>query len=65
MFKKLLILVITGGLLAGGQAIAQSETGTPSDIDQIIVVGARIPLTINQIGNSTTVITREILYASG
>ena len=59
MFKKLLILVITGGLSAGGQAIAQSETGTPSDIDQIIVVGARIPLTISRIGNSTTVITRE------
>jgi len=59
MFKKLLILVITGGLSAGGQAIAQSKTRTPSDIDQIIVVGARIPLTINQIGNSTTVITRE------
>lgn len=59
MLKRLLILVITGGLSAGGQAIAQSETGSPSDIDQIIVVGARIPLTINQIGNSTTVITRD------
>lgn len=59
MFKILLMLVITGGLSSGGYALAQSKTDTPSDIDQIIVVAARIPLTINQIGSATTVITRE------
>ena len=59
MFKILLMLVITGGLSSGEYALAQSKTDTPSDIDQIIVVAARIPLTINQIGSATTVITRE------
>ena len=35
---------------------AESEA---DKIDQIIVSGARTPLTINQIGNSSTVITRD------
>ncbi len=59
MFKKFPELLITGTLLTGGQAIAQSTSETSPDIDQIIVVGARTPLTISQIGNATTIITRE------
>ncbi|RLA28875.1 MAG: hypothetical protein DRR15_16840, partial [Gammaproteobacteria bacterium] len=46
-------------MLAGGQALAQSGNSTTSEFDQIVVVGARIPLTLNQIGNATTVITRD------
>jgi len=59
MFKNFPVLVITSALFAGGQAVAQSTNETSPDIDQIIVVGARTPLTINQIGNATTVITRD------
>lgn len=59
MYRLLLIPAISCGLLAGGQALAQSGNSTTSEFDQIVVVGARIPLTLNQIGNATTVITRD------
>jgi vitamin B12 transporter len=59
MFKKFPLLVITGTLLACGPATAQSTSETSTDIDQIIVVGARTPLALNQIGNATTLITRD------
>jgi len=59
VYRLLLIPAISCGLLAGGQALAQSGNSTTSEFDQIVVVGARIPLTLNQIGNATTVITRD------
>jgi len=59
VYRLLLIPAISCGLLAGGQAFAQSGNSTTSEFDQIVVVGARIPLTLNQIGNATTVITRD------
>ena len=59
MFKILLIAAISCGLIASGPAFAQSASNTASELDQIVVVGARIPLTLNQIGNATTVISRN------
>jgi len=59
MFKKTNLVAVSFTLLVGGSAIAQSETESAGDIDQIIVTGARTPLTINQVGSATTVITRS------
>ena len=59
MLKILFIPAISCGLLAGVPALAQTGSNTVSEFDQIVVVGARIPLTLNQIGNATTVITRD------
>ncbi len=59
MFRILLVAAISCGLIAGGPALAQSANNTASELDQIVVVGARIPLTLNQIGNATTVISRS------
>jgi vitamin B12 transporter len=59
VYRLLLIPAISCGLLAGGQTLAQSGNSSTSEFDQIVVVGARIPLTLNQIGNATTVITRD------
>ena len=59
MFRVFLIPVTACALLATGQAFAQAENNNSSEIEQIVVVGARIPLTLNHIGNATTVITRQ------
>ena len=58
MFRKLLVLGVTIGLSPAGPASAQSATDSQSTIDQVIVVGARIPLPSNQTGNATTIIDR-------
>ena len=58
MFRKLLVLGVTIGLSPAGPASAQSATDSPATIDQVIVVGARIPLPSNQTGNATTIIDR-------
>ena len=58
MFRKLLVLGVTIGLSPAGPAYAQSATDSQSTIDQVIVVGARIPLPSNQTGNATTIIDR-------
>jgi vitamin B12 transporter len=59
MLKAILWLLSSCGLLLSGHALAQSNTETNSDIDQIIVTGARTPLAISQIGSATTVIRRD------
>lgn len=59
VFRIILTTAISCGLIAGAPALAQSASSTGSDLDQIVVVGARIPLTLNQIGNATTVISRN------
>jgi vitamin B12 transporter len=57
--RIIFIAAISCGLIAGAPALAQSTNSAPSELDQIVVVGARIPLTLNQIGNATTVISRN------
>ena len=64
MFTKTKILAASFIIMLAGPAIAQDQTEPSSDIDQIIVTGARTPLTVNQLGNAVTVITREIGRAS-
>lgn len=59
MFKAFLWLISSCGIWVSGQALAQSDTDASPDIDQIIVTGARTPLTIDQLGSATTVITRD------
>ncbi len=59
MFKKTKILAASFAILFAGPAIAQDQSEPSSDVDQIIVTGARTPLTINQVGNAVTVITRD------
>ena len=59
MFTKTKILAASFVILLAGPAIAQDQTEPSSDIDQIIVTGARTPLTVNQVGNAVTVITRD------
>ena len=59
MFRILLVAAISCGLIAGRPALAQSANNTASELDQIVVVGARIPLTLNRIGSATTVISRS------
>lgn len=59
MFKAFFWLISSCGLLVSGHALAQSDSDPSSDIDQIIVTGARTPLAINQLGSATTVITRD------
>ena len=51
-------------LIAIGCAIllsapAKADDSITKDIDQIIVTGARTPLTVSQVGSAWTVITRE------
>ena len=46
-------------LSVGDPAIAQNQSEPAEVFDQIIVTGARAPLTINQIGSAATVITRS------
>jgi len=58
MFKQLISLVVISALCCA-PALAQSDDETPSPMDQIIVTGARTPLTISQVGSATTVIGRE------
>ena len=59
MFTKTKILAAGFAMLLAGPAIAQDQTEPSEDIDQIIVTGARTPLTVNQVGNAVTVITRD------
>ena len=59
MFTKTKILAASFIIMLAGPAIAQDQTEPSSDIDQIIVTGARTPLTVNQVGNAVTVITRD------
>ena len=40
-------------------AYAQTDEDNPDDVDQIIVTGARTSLAISEVGNATTVITRD------
>lgn len=44
-------------LLLGHSAVADDSTA--EDMDQIVVTGARTPLTVNQVGSALTVITRD------
>ncbi len=59
MFTRTEILTASFAILLAGPAIAQDQAEPSGDIDQIIVTGARTPLTINQVGNAVTVITRD------
>ncbi len=59
MFTRTKILAASFTILLAGPAIAQDQAEPSGDIDQIIVTGARTPLTINQVGNAVTVITRD------
>jgi vitamin B12 transporter len=59
MFKAFFCLVSCLGFLVSGQSLAQSASDMSSDIDQIIVTGARTPLAISRIGSATTVINRD------
>ncbi len=59
MFTRTTILAAGFAMLLAGPAIAQDQVEPSGDIDQIIVTGARTPLTINQVGNAVTVITRD------
>jgi vitamin B12 transporter len=63
MFKKISFFAISFVLFSAGPTFAQSETEPEtepaSNMDQIIVTGARTPLTINQLGSAATVITRD------
>jgi len=58
MFKQLISLAMISALCCA-PALAQTDNETPSPMDQIIVTGARAPLTISQVGSATTVIGRE------
>jgi vitamin B12 transporter len=60
MTTKGRILIAGSGLLFAGLALAQSNN---EKVEQIVVTGARTPLTINQLGSATTVITREEIEA--
>ncbi len=40
-------------------AFAQAPTESDTDLDQIVVTGARTPISLSRIGNATTVITRD------
>jgi vitamin B12 transporter len=57
--RKILNLLSAGVLLAALPAHAQSEDEYNSPMDQIIVTGARAPLTISEVGSATTIIGRE------
>ena len=59
MFTRTKILAVSVAILMAGPGIAQDQAEPSGDIDQIIVTGARTPLTINQVGNAVTVITRD------
>jgi vitamin B12 transporter len=59
MFTRTKILAVSIAILMAGPGIAQDQAEPSGDIDQIIVTGARTPLTINQVGNAVTVITRD------
>ncbi len=59
MFTRTKILAASFAILLAGPAIAQDQANPSGDIDQIIVTGARTPLTINQVGSAVTVITRD------
>ena len=59
MFRKLLLLLVSCGLVVGEQALAQSEGDTTPEFDQIIVTGALTPLTMGQLGSAITVIRRD------
>jgi len=59
MSTKTKLLAASFIILVGGPAIAQNQAEPSKLIDQIIVTGARTPLTINQIGSAATVITRS------
>ena len=54
------LLIAGGGLLFAGITFAQTNDET---VEQIIVTGARTPLTIKQLGSATTVITRDQIEA--
>ena len=59
--KYMVKLFIAGsGLLLAELSLAQTND---QDVDQIVVTGARTPLTINQLGSATTIITRDEIEA--
>ena len=59
MITRTKFLAVSVAILLAGPGIAQDQAEPSGDIDQIIVTGARTPLTINQVGNAVTVITRD------
>jgi len=53
---------LLAGCLAGSLALpihAQTGNGTTGDVDEIIVTGARAPVSISEVGSATTVFTRD------
>ncbi len=58
LMQKLSCLAALGcALLIGQSTLAEEET--PTSIDQILVTGARTPISVNQIGSALTVINRD------
>lgn len=58
--KTLLIRGILGvGLAACATSAAVADSTPEDEIDQIIVSGARTPISVNQVGSATTVISRS------
>ena len=60
MKNSMKLFVAGSGLLLAGFTLAQTSD---EDIEQIVVTGARTPLTINQLGSATSVITRDEIDA--
>lgn len=54
-----LFLVASIGLVASPLVLAQSATKDAAGIDQIIVTGARSPISVDRLGNASTVIDRQ------
>ena len=47
------------GMAACSFSFAQAPVESDTNLDQIVVTGARTPISLNRIGNATTVITRD------
>lgn len=52
-------ILAIGSALMIDAGLAQPDTMHADEVDQIIVTGARTPVTIDQLGSATTIITRD------
>ena len=58
MSRDALFVVASAGLAVSPFVFAQSSPAEENNLDQIIVTGTRSPISVNVLGNATTVIDR-------